>query len=91
VELLHLSRTWDDHVFGLLLGCLVVMVVMVVVHLAEVRVYEAVRLDLGIWLVVVMLLLLVHALVVAAVALNFWAVVVITAFWLIMLFAFFLF
>jgi hypothetical protein len=91
VELLHLSRTWDDHILCLLLGCLVVVVVMVVVHLAEVWVDEAVRLDLSIGLVVEMLLLLVHALVVTPVALSFGAVVVITAFWLIMLFAFFLF
>jgi hypothetical protein len=69
------------------------MVVMVVVHMTEVWVDEAVSLDLGSGLVVEMLLRLVHALEVAPVALCFGAVgvVVMVAFRLLMLFSFFLF
>ena len=93
MELLHLSRTWDDHVLCWILGCLVVMVAMVVVHVTDVRVDEAVGLDLGSGFVVKMLLGLVHTFVVAAVALSFgtMVVVMITVFWLLMLFYFFLF
>jgi hypothetical protein len=93
VELLHLRWTWDDHVLSWLLGRLVMMVVMVVVHVTEVRVDEAVSLDLSGGLVVEMLLGLVQAFIVAAVALGFGAVgvVVMATFGLLMLFTFFLF
>ena len=91
VELLHLSWGWDDHVLSWLLGSLVVMVVMVVVHVTEVWVDEAISLDLSGGLVVEMLLGLVHALVVTAVTLGFGAVVLMTAFGVLMLFYFFLF
>jgi hypothetical protein len=93
--MLHLRWTWDDHVLCWLLGLsLVVMVVMVVVHVTEIWVDEAVGLDLGGGLVVEMLLMLrlVHALEVTAVALGIGAVgvVVMTVFRLLMLFTFFL-
>lgn len=79
-ELLHLPGWRNDHVLCRLLGRLSVVMVMMVVHMTEVRVDEAVSLDLRSWFEVEMLLG-VHTLKIAAVALGLMTVMI---FWVAM-------